>query len=288
MEFNAYLVIKIIKFVLKVLFSLTCFCLAGYMIFLQFQAYIANEDSSVVSYKAFSHDNTDVYPVFTICLAGLGGTILRKSFNQSFSNTYYKTMMGKLEDRDNLTLIAFEDNVIQLLPIINTFRKTTKEGKTIYYIKQGSPLHKSRSHSLYRKSLFSTTYHDARHVCYTKDRNLDKDWLLRRHNMDINAEQMMRNGYEFHFYIHKRGQLLRKLGTPDYVLKHKMITEKEHNFTYDVTLSISSVDVLRKRPNAVHSCNPELYDEDSVWLNITTNMLDVSYTHLTLPTNREV
>ena len=47
------------------------------MIFLQFQAHLANEAGSVVSYKAFGQDNADVYPTFTICLVGDRGKIFK-------------------------------------------------------------------------------------------------------------------------------------------------------------------------------------------------------------------
>ena len=271
MESNASFEVKTLKPVLKALFGLTCFCLAGRMIFLQFQAYFSNEDSSAVTYKEFTQDNMDLHPTFTICLfGGANGEIFRNVFNQSVARKYYKTMRGGREDREKLTLMAFEDTVIQLLPIIDIFRTKTKEGKSITYT---HPRNKSTLNSSYGKLNFSTTYHDAKHVCYTKVRNLREGWLLHRETMIINAEQMMHYKYKLHFYVHQKGQLLRKLETPDFILNQVVLAEKNESFLYDLNLRISSVDVLEKRPDAVISCNPELHDEDSTWINNATNML---------------
>ena len=271
MESNASFVVKILKPVLKALFSLTCFCLAGHMVFLQFEAYFANEDSSGVTYKEFTQHNMNVHPTFTICLfGGENGEIFRNAFNQSLAKKYYKTMMGDWEDVENLTLIAFEEMVIQLLPIIDTFTTTPNEGKSILYINHRN---KSSLHSPYGKLNFSTTYHDARHVCYTKDRSLGEGWPLHHETMAINPGEMMNYKYNLYFYVHQTGRLLRKLGAPDYILNQEILTEKSKCLLYDLKLRISSVDVLRKRPDAVPSCNPELHDEDSAWINNVTNVL---------------
>jgi len=78
--------------------------------------------------------------------------------------------------------------------------------------------------------------------------------------------------YELRFFVHQRGQLLRKIGTPDYVLKGIMLKGPEESFSYQISWRISSVDVLEKRADAVPSCNPNLEDEDNAWI---TNVVDI-------------
>ena len=273
MKSDTSFVIKYFKPCLKVCFSLTCFLLAGYMAFLQFQAYFANEDSSVITYEEFNQDNTNMYPTFTICLVGKNGAIYGNALNRSFASKYYKTMIGELEDRENLTLIEFEDMVSQLFPMIESFRTKTTEDKGILYTR---PLNKSPLHSGFDKLTFSTTYHDTDQVCYTKDKNLREVWILLRDNMIINVEEMMRNKYSLKFYVHQRGQLLKKLGSPDYRVRPDSIVRdagKDNGFLYGVILRITSLDVVAKRPDAVPSCNPELLDEDMAWINNTTKVL---------------
>ena len=238
MEYNGLFIIKAFKAPLKVLFSLTCFCLVGYMTFLQFQAYIANEDSSVISYKEFDQDSSNAYPTFSICLFGRYGRIFNPhSFpfsgcrypcsNATYlmhhsaeckgdctvfdSNRMWKTMVGSSNNVDvnyNVSAIEFEDMVFQILPVITQFKTRTKEGKNIIRI----PHHLGKS----SKSVFSTTYHDGEYVCYTKEKDTGEDVLLNYDYLEINPRQMLRflTNYELRFFVHQRGELLRKLGTP--------------------------------------------------------------------------
>ena len=290
---NALFLIKFVKPILKVLFSLTCFSSAEYLTFLQFQAYVANEDSSVVSYKTFNQDNADTYPTLTICLFGSNGEIFEtlagwspadcgyrcmnatykmqnpskcnKNCNYYNSDTYFRTMRGKLYDNYNLSLLEFEDKVVELVPIITAFRTRQKEGKIVRKI--------DTLRGISSESIFSTTYHDAFYVCYTKERDAGEDVLLSYDDLEMNAEKMLGlNNYQMHFFIHQRGQLLRKLGTPDYVLKDKMMKD-EKSFSYEITLRTSSVDVLEKRPDAFPSCNPNIRNEDNVWITNSVNVL---------------
>ena len=98
MECNTLFPGKKSKFVLEVIFSLTCFFLAGYMVCSQFLAYFANEDASVASYKMFDTDNADIYPTFSICFYG--------------------------EEK----LKKFRSSDIQLLPPVEKFVTTTEDG----------------------------------------------------------------------------------------------------------------------------------------------------------------
>ena len=187
MECNRIFPGKKSKFVLGVIFSLTCFFLAGYMVCSQFLAYFANEDASVVTYTMFDGDNADVYPTFTICFYGRRkGKIFRSSVNQSY---YYDAMAGNLEDNNNLTSIAFEDAIIQLLPIVEKFHTITEDGASVKSVHRGLPNH---------SSIFSTTYHDAQYVCYTKERNVGEEVRLSMDMLTINASQML--DQEHHFY----------------------------------------------------------------------------------------
>ena len=162
------------------------------MITLQFQAYVANEDSSVVSYKTFNRGKDDAYPTFTICLTGHYGKILRGDINS----------------------IEFEAKPIDLRPMIRSFETRPKEG---YGMKHISNYEKLWNKSF--ESIFSITYHDPIQVCYTKEWIPEKNVLLYFDYLEIDVDQMIRvaYGYEMYFFVHQRGQLLRKLGTPDYV-----------------------------------------------------------------------
>ena len=295
MEYSTLNLIRILKFGSNVSFILTCFGLAGYMIFLQFKAYIANEDSSVVSYKTFNQDKTGAYPTFTICLFGRDGRIFKRSVSRyrmcgysclnSTKSTqdpskcnkycsrkdYWRTLTGN-SNKFNINSTSFEDNVIDLRPILLEYSTRLKEGN---YIK-----HISNTQTLQNKSfesIFTITYLDANQVCYTKEWTPEKNVLLHAEYLMIDVGQMLRPGfedaYQMHFFVHHRGQLLRQLGTPDFVLKQDLTRDTEIIYSLDIGLRINSVDVLTKRRNAVQSCNPSLKDEDKVWITNAVNVL---------------
>ena len=59
----------------EVFFSIGCFLFTGYIIFIQFQKYLDNRDSTVVFRKHFESDKDKLYPTFSLCLKGRVGKI---------------------------------------------------------------------------------------------------------------------------------------------------------------------------------------------------------------------
>ena len=49
--------------------------------------------------------------------------------------------------------------------------------------------------------------------------------------------------------------------------EHRVRVHAKHGFSYEVNLRINTVEVLKKRPNAVIPCNELLRDEDNLWIN---------------------
>ena len=262
-------VIRMFKGAVTLLFTLACFGLAGYMALLQFQAYVSNDDSSVVSYKEFDGYTDDEYPTFTVCLVGEGGTILDQTVNGKSIDRlrYYRTLIGKYEDDRNFSLIRFEDRAIDILPIIKTFNSVTKQGRVIR--KKGLFVDTNSNPP------FVTTYNDPNHVCYTKTEKDENGILLRYDYLELNGADMMRsfNNYDMYFFVHQKGQLLKKLGEPDFVLKHETVKKTKDNVSYKVKMRVNAVDVLTKRPDAEIPCNVSLHDVDSRWISNAVDAL---------------
>lgn len=76
-------------------------------------------------------------------------------------------------------------------------------------------------------------------------------------------------GVDIHLYVHQKGQLLRKLSRPDFALDNKLLVEMKLKYkrgaTKEIDLRINSVEVLKKRPHAVTSCNATLHNDDRQW-----------------------
>ena len=114
-------------------FQLACFCLAGYMAYVQFQDYFSNQDLSYVSYKTFVDDKEDVFPTFSVCLYGVEGNILDQSKlpKRHSSTDYSKILRGESLNRRNFSLIQFHDVSANLQNFVTDFYTTTDEGEMI-------------------------------------------------------------------------------------------------------------------------------------------------------------
>ena len=82
------------------LYQLTCFAFAGYMVYLQFEAYFKNRDVSSVSYKRFNDGAEDVYPTLSVCVVSYDGQLFRDSLGDSASS-YWKFIRGAVDDNKN-------------------------------------------------------------------------------------------------------------------------------------------------------------------------------------------
>ena len=137
----------------------------------------------------------------------------------------------------------------------------------------------------YSRLPFSTTYQDTKSICITKVKTKKLDSPLLDYDVvKFNARNMTsHHGYNLKIFVHQKGQFLRKFGSPDFVLENSIIDGKIskrmykgfyiRGFSYEILLRIISVDVLKKREDAVTPCNPGLQDEDTVWITNVINVL---------------
>ena len=167
----------------EVFFSIGCFLFTGYIIFIQFQKYLDNRDSTVVFRKNFESDKDKLYPTFSLCLKGRVGKIFdytskevkckspmctnikkQNITNQckdvSCTNEYYEVFSGKRENDFNFTLSKFDRALIDLRPLVKTFSSKLTNGKKINKI--------DKFQSTDNIPVFIRTYRDSYHVCYTK------------------------------------------------------------------------------------------------------------------------
>ena len=275
-------------------FSLGCFLFTGYMVFSQFKKYLDNRDSTVVFRKHFENDTDKLYPTFSLCLKGRMGKIFdytsqevkckspicsnRKEQNitnkckdVSCTKEYYEVFSGKRKDEFNFTSSNFENALIDLTPLVKTFYSKPTNGKKIRKVDQFQPSDKIPP--------FIRTYRDSYHVCYTKNEEYETGSNLRYEKIELDAEEMLSFGgyYDIHIYVHQKGRLLKKLGTPDFVIRNDFMKAErkrnENGFTYEILMNIHSVEVLKRRPDATDPCNENLCDEDTHWMKTSTTLL---------------
>ena len=294
-------------------FQIGCLSLAIFMGLLQFKNYQSNQDSSSVSYKTFMNKNEVVYPTFSICLHGENGEIFRSSkgqlscsypctTNETFRNEntekcelecnsndeYFKVISGSKED--NVSFGHYEEMVVDIESIVLEFYSVTTSGKKIQKIDP-----QSRQNF---KNVFSITYQDPWKVCFTKKETPEQKNLLSYDYLELEDGKSLSNQshYDYYILVHQKGQLLRRLRTPNEALlkkdkhkqgrggkkaakknkKGKIDKEGEEFYGYSlyVDIRVNSVEVLNKRPDAVNPCNKSLYDEDTRWISNALEELD--------------
>ena len=254
------------------IFQLTCFGLAGYMVYVQLKTYFANQDLSTVTYENFQNGAEDVFPTFTICAVG-GLWILKDNKLPKGHTTreYAEVLSGQLHDQKNYSSIKFDHVIINVNKLVSDFCTTTDTGAKIIRTKLSVCGRKNSNSSLRINHL------DSEKICVTKE-DFQTTTLV---EMDLIGLTMLEHpeGYrlknamlDIDFYIHQKGQLLRSLKRPSYHLDRRRITDllktkKEKGITKamkkETAINVVSVDVLRKRMDSINPCDPQLQDEDN-------------------------
>ena len=285
------------------IFSLTCFILAGYMAFQQFKEYFNDQDSTRISRHRFKGENDYLYPTMSICLKGKNGKVFdwekiksfssmplcrkcKKEVSSCISNPkilvectpkdYFLAMSGKIENI-NITSLPFGKISYDARKFVVSYNMKTWKGTGTWTGDYFDSLIRNGSVSwLLRK------YQDPQHICIQKDNYYQMGRLLRRHYWKISIDQMLSGWgeYDIRIFVHQKGQLLRNLGSPNFVLDSQFLKNRKQQlnhkqgFTYKVDLQVNAVDVLHKRKDSFKPCNDSLYDEDAVWIQNVIRLLN--------------
>ena len=276
------LVPAINKFILQPfvpIFQVVCFSLAGYLVYVQFHTYSSNKNVSNIEYQSFKDGNEDVYPTFSICAkvpSGYWKFLLKEpgtylTSNQS-AKEYKKVLDGQIKDSLDYDKIRIDQIVMNINDLITKFITTKSDGKTINQM----PL--SSSGTKNSNSTLEISHYDTNRVCVTKTKfqknSLISDDLIEIEMKNPQAKRLREGRIDLDFYVHQKGQLLRRLKHPTFHLAQKYIRSwikhydglKEKRNTharYKVTMNIVSVDVIRKRQDYVIPCDPNLVSEDN-------------------------
>ena len=155
---------KFCKRVTLVMFQLTCFGLAGYMVYVQLKTYCDNEDLSNIAYKHFQNEAQDVFPTFSIC--AVGGIWILKNDKMPTNHSvgpYYEILLGREDDSLNYSKILFHKVIIDVHKLILDFSTSIDNGTKIVRAK-GSIHGKQNSN----RSL-EISHLDSQRICVTKE-----------------------------------------------------------------------------------------------------------------------
>ena len=190
-------------------FKLICFVLAGYMVCVQLKTYCANQDMSITTYRNFKNEGQDVFPTFTICAVSKSWILNNEKMPYNHSAyVYSRILQGEFDDYMNYSKIRLDYVVIDVNSLISHHYTLTDEGIKII------PTTEQKSNAL-----LEISHLDSKRVCVTKQ-NFEKYSLVEKEYVEFNiSASVLRLGFvDLDFYIHQKGQLLRKLKYPNYQL----------------------------------------------------------------------
>ena len=290
---------KVIPQVFTFFFSLTCFFLAGYMVFQEFREYFSNQDFTIISRHTFDGEKDNRYPAISICLYGRDGKIFQRLNNKTSLATrlpicksclngkdscmanetsemtcgpeeIFLAMSGKQEN-NNISSFPFELLTYDALSMVLDHKSRAKGAKS------------SKAHPRLTNGIVSgvtKTYHDPMHVCLSKTRKFESKKLLTYQYWEISTVQMLSSwgNYDIRIFVHQKGQLLRSLGAPTFVLDNDFLRNKKERLgdglIYKIDLDINSVHVLQKRHDSSQPCDEMLLDEDAIWIRNAIRLLN--------------
>ena len=204
------------------LFEITCFALAGYMIYLQFQSYISNEDASSVLYQHFNARPDDIYPAYSICMIPVTDpkNILKnnvlKSGKDSFGNTVegsylYAEMLWGRKNMPQSSLIEYEDVVLSMEQFIKQKTSSVNGNQWTTESKDNDPLLKSHQEAgvicLTNKRVYKKLYVLGKGELREKDEILEFP-VLYREVLRVNTSALNQLGFTLKLFVHQKGRLL--------------------------------------------------------------------------------
>ena len=253
-------------------FKFVCFSLAGYFVYVQFDTYFNNKNVSNVEYQRFKDSNDDVYPTFSICAVGRW-IFVDKRMPKHSMDEYTRILRGEnvVKPQADYDEIQFDHVVRNVNDFITEFLTLTNKNERV--IRAAFSKYGMKNSN----STLEISHYDTNRVCVTKN-DFPKSSLVTEDRIEIVGiaglikRQLWSGVIDLDFYVHQKGQLLRRLRHPTFHLNGQRIRsladksedkKKPKNVDYKVMMNIISVDVIRKRPDYVIPCDPNLRSEDN-------------------------
>ena len=248
------------------LFQILCIAAVLLLVFIQFQSYMENNDSSSVGYRKFNYEERDLYPAVSICLHSSSGSIFKED-EELFGlkgteggKLYQNMLLGNENITEEFAEIKYDNVTKNLLEsYVNVIFTMTKQGELI-------DIWDSSSDNQNEEGPFFKSYQDPLFLCVTKRIQYTKNQVLNFATLVFNASDLYNSSIgTLLVYMHHSGQLTRQFGKQIFEVRKpdfkKAINGKDNYYK----IHINQVDVLRKRNNGVVPCNDTLKNDDMVW-----------------------
>ena len=270
------------KLVTKICYHIICIIFCVFVIYMLINQFSGNKDSSEVSYKKFAdaEDEKISYPTFSICTPGVYGSI----FSPLFETELYYILKNHSECLESGSTppwceIGLYQNMLlgreELLPEVAA-QNVEEISKSVLKKTKRYILDDNRAWHYYDKIAMNLSYQDSLRICFTK---LPEPGMGRNHTYDLYGIKAKSLNLPIEVYIHQVGGLIEQIGKK-YVLliskteirelydnfeTTKPSSSKNQGITVFNDFHIRKIELLRKRPDAVKSCNEDINNNDEVY-----------------------
>ena len=266
-------------------FQAVCFVFAGYMIHSQIQAFISNEDLSVVSYRPFNQKLDDTYPTISICVESMimqfsPTTFKTDKISRLFTNfnatsthmtvqDYFDMLRGNTEINRDFHKIHFDNAKFDFMnnQFLDYFVVKLANGSDVdgrFY---------PTWRAVYSSGPMFVSYQDPYTVCISKKFKYMQNVILQKVKFMAKVDSsFMEMQPSLKFYIHEDGQLIQMLSKPQQTFSYDDLEKINNAVVGDnaIHLHIHKIERLHKRTDAVVPC--EAKHEDLQFLGTAMQM----------------
>ena len=256
-----------LKRIWQAVFWIICGSISVYIVLRQFITYYENEDTPKISIKTFNELPTDVYPDITFCFVGaedIQGKTLKHVYNESYlqqhysltKEQYYQLIQGNSKAWENISNpsrvseIDFNKASIDLNKLI-LVHTGLSHGNTFTY-KKGI-----------KKDWIHRTFQLPGMICFTRQfgAHLKKDDLFMTEIFEVRLTKVF-----VYIFVHYPGQMLRSVfGNYRNYKSVLTMTNKGLNSSNSYDIKLTQMTVIKRRPDAVDSCDPSPSDDTRFW-----------------------
>ena len=229
------------------------------MTIIQLKNFLKNNDTSSINFRRFNSAPRDKYPTFTICFVNnvvgiFDADYLNSTFGISVSD-YHDALSGINDNETEMEMISavdFNKATVKLMDSLIMFKSDdNKKGFRILW-----PQNKLLSNEPPLEPLYLSERTQDR-LCYTRTDKFELGVNKIIEVVQFNLTYLNKIISHLEVYAHYPGHFLRSGLHMIWLPVH--ILNGENN---DISITLSQVNVIRKRPDANVPCDPALDDDD--------------------------
>ena len=272
----------------KFIFQIVCFILATYMTTILIDRYNQNKDVTSIKFKKYNLTPRDKYPAFSLCFQGASfywnqdlriferyglsaevfGLLLQGKSGWIYEYNYQSTLYQKIPAPQNNESLESVDHLhLQITDFLLEMERVFEgQNNSIYY-------GKNTARTSLDHPAFDIGFQSAKQICFTRTSNDPLNSIRMYDLLKMTRSRLqpfsLFDDTQIEIFIHYPGQLIKSLAYPSFYSSFS-----EYHWDKLLEFKISQGTLLRKRPDSIDPCNPDIEDYDTYIMVEASNLLD--------------